>query len=75
MYAGAAKAITGSVLYKSQARNEELSFVEEFRYLAPIYGCALRRRSYQNSIRKLTISYSNDLLMSHDTPPCVWQLQ
>ena len=27
-------------------------------YCYPIYGCALWRRSYQNSIRKLTISFS-----------------
>ena len=33
MYAGPTKEITGSVLNKSQAWNEELSFVEEFRYL------------------------------------------
>ena len=107
MYAGPAKTITGSVLNKSQARNGELSFVEEFRSLghimtadcrddkdikkqfrrqnavgnmlvrkfsfAPIeakiqlfksycnriYGCALWRHSFQNSIRKLTVSYSD----------------
>ena len=100
MYAGPNKAITGSVLNKSQAGNEELSSVEELRYPGhvmtadrrdvkdikkefrrqntvgnmlvrkfsfapidakiqllksycyPIYGCALRRHSYQNSIRK-----------------------
>ena len=37
-------------------------------YCYPIYGRALWRHSYQNSIRKLTISYSdtsNDLLMYH----------
>ena len=95
--------------YSTRVRlgNEELSFVEEFRYLGhvmtadcrddkdikkqfirqnavenmlvrkfsvvpieakiqlcklycyPIYGCALRRHSYQNSIRKLTASFSD----------------
>ena len=28
-------------------------------YCYPIYGCALWRRSYQNSIRKLTVSFSD----------------
>ena len=28
-------------------------------YCYPIYGCALWRHSYQNSIRKLTVSYSD----------------
>ena len=28
-------------------------------YCYPIYGCALFRHSYQNSIRKLTVSYSD----------------
>ena len=28
-------------------------------YCYPIYGCALWRRSFQNSIRKLTVSYSD----------------
>ena len=28
-------------------------------YYYPIYGCALWRHSFQNSIRKLTVSYSN----------------
>ena len=28
-------------------------------YCYPIYGCALWRHSYQNSIRKLTVSFSN----------------
>ena len=107
--------------------NEELSFVEEFRYLGhvmtadcrdnkdikkqfrrqnpvgnmlvrkfsfapieaktrlfksycyPIYGCALWRYSYQNSIRKLIVSvivtHSNDLLMSPDIPARVWHLR
>ena len=35
-------------------------------YCYPIYGCALWRHSYQNSIRKLTVSYSynsNNLLI------------
>ena len=36
MNAGPAKTITGSVLNKSLARDEELSFVEEFRYLGHI---------------------------------------
>ena len=109
MHAGHAKTITGSVLNKSQAQKEELSFVEEFRnlgyimtadcrddkdiknqfrrqntvvnmlvrklffapieakiqlfksYCYPIYGCVLWRHSYQNSIRKLTDSYSDTL--------------
>ena len=106
MYAGPAKTITGSVLNMRQPGNEELSFVEEFRYLGhimtadrrdkdikkqfrrqnavcnmlvrkfsfapieakiqlfksycyPIYGCALCLYSYQNSIRKLTVTYSD----------------
>ena len=28
-------------------------------YYYPIYGCALQRHSVQNSIRKLTVSYSD----------------
>ena len=28
-------------------------------YCYPIYGCALWRYSFQNSIRKLTVSYSD----------------
>ena len=28
-------------------------------YCDPIYGCALWRHSFQNSIRKLTVSYSD----------------
>ena len=28
-------------------------------YCYPIYGCALRRHSYQNSIRKLIVSFSD----------------
>ena len=28
-------------------------------YCYPIYGCALWRHSYQNSIRKITVSYSD----------------
>ena len=106
--------------------NEELSFVEEFRYLGyimtaecrdskdikkefrrqnavdnilvtmisftfheksncsksyccPIYGCALRRHSYQNSIRKITVSYSGTfkrfINVPPDTPARVWYLR
>ena len=35
-YAGPTKAITGSVLNKSQARKWELRFVQEFRYLGHV---------------------------------------
>ena len=28
-------------------------------YYYPIYGCALSRQSFQNNIRKLTVSYSD----------------
>ena len=31
-------------------------------YCYPIYGCALWRHSYQNSIRKLTVSFSRQIL-------------
>ena len=44
-------------------------------HCCPIYGCALWRHSYQNSIRKLTVSYSDKfkrLLTSPDTPARVW---
>ena len=112
MYAGPSKAITGSVLNKSQARKSGTSFVQEFRYLGhvmtadrrddkdikkqfmrqnavgnmlvrkfsfepieakiqlfksycyPIYGCALWRHSYQNSIRKLTVSFTFKCLIN-----------
>ena len=107
MYAGPAKAITGSVINKSHEGSEMMNFVEVFRYLGHImtadcrddkdikkqfrrqnavgnllvrkfsftpieakiqlfksycyliYGCALWRHSFQNSIRKLTVSYSD----------------
>ena len=36
MYAGPTKAITGSVLKRVRLGNEELSFVQEFRYLGHI---------------------------------------
>ena len=52
--------------------------IQLFRYCYPIYGCALWSHSYQNSIRKLTVSYSdtsNDLLMSPDTPARVRHLR
>ena len=106
--------------------NEELSFVEEFRYLGhimtadcrddkdikkqfrrqnavgnmlvrkfsfapieakiqlfksycyPIYGCALWRHSFQNSIRKLIVSYSDTfkrLINVPETPARVWHLR
>ena len=47
-------------------------------YCYPIYGCALRRHSFQNSIRKLTVSYSDTfkhLLTSNDIPARVWYLR
>ena len=36
MYAGPIKAITGSVLNRVRLGNEELSFVQEFRYLGHV---------------------------------------
>ena len=107
MYAGRAKAITESVLIRVRLGNEELNFVEEFRYLGhvktadsrddnyikkqfrrknavsnmlvrkfsfssieakiqlfksycyPIYGCALWRHAFQNSVRKRAVRYSD----------------
>ena len=91
------KQTQGQFLTRVRLENEELSFVEEFRYLGhitadcrddkdiavgnmmvrkfsfapieakirffksycyPIHGCALWSHSFQNSIRKLTVSYS-----------------
>ena len=49
MYAGQAKTIIGSLLNKSQARKEELSFVEEFRYLGHIMTADCRD---DNDIKK-----------------------
>ena len=37
-------------------------------YCYPIYGCALWRHSYQNSIRKLTVSYSDTFKRLIDVP-------
>ena len=118
MYAGLAKTITGSVPTRVRLGKEDLSFVEEFRYLGhimtadcrddkyikkqfrrqnavgnmlvrkfsfasieakiqlfksycyPIYGCALWRHSYQNSIRKLTVSYSDTFKHLIGVPRC-----
>ena len=47
-------------------------------YCYPIYGCALWRQSFQNSISKLTVSYSDTfkrLLSSPDTPAPVCHLR
>ena len=45
-------------------------------YYYPIYGCALWRHSYQNSIRKLTVSFSDTFKRpSPDTPARVWHLR
>ena len=47
-------------------------------YCYPIYGGALWRHSFQNSSRKLTVSYSDHssvLLTSTDTPARVWHLR
>ena len=38
-------------------------------YCYPIYGCALWRRSYQNSIRKLTVSYIDTFKRLINVPP------
>ena len=47
-------------------------------YCYPIYGCALWRHSYQNSIRKLTVGFSDTfkrLINVPDTPARVWHLR
>ena len=37
-------------------------------YCYPIYGCAVWRHSFQDSIRKLTVSYSDTLKLLIDVP-------
>ena len=37
-------------------------------YCYPIYGCALWRHSFQNSIRKLTVSYSDTFKRLSNVP-------
>ena len=125
MYDGSTKAIKGAVPTRVRLGNEELRFVEEFRYLGhvttadcrdeknikkkfrpqnavdnmlvrkfsfapieakiqlfksycyPSYGCALWRHSYQNSIRKLTVSDSDTfkrlINVPRYRPAPVWQ--
>ena len=45
----------------------------------PIYGCALWRHSYQNSIIEkllsVIVTHANDLLMSPDRPAQAWHLR
>ena len=44
-------------------------------YCYPIYGCALWRHSYQNSIRKLTVSYSDTFKRLINVPMQIHQLE
>ena len=39
-------------------------------YCYPIYGCGLWRKSCQNSIRKLTVSYSDTFKRLINVPRC-----
>ena len=39
-------------------------------YCYPIYGCVLWRHSFQNSIRKLTVSYSDTFKRLINVPRC-----
>ena len=39
-------------------------------YCYPIYGCALWRHSFQSSIRKLTVSYSDTFKRLINVPRC-----
>ena len=46
-------------------------------YCYPVYGCALWRHSFQNSIRKLTVSYSDTFKRLINVPryASVWHLR